>query len=64
MKIYIYDVNTMILVAIADGKNNEECEQKASDYIGNNDNLAATYCHPNITGVCGQVIASAAAEKI
>ena len=30
MKLYVYDPDTMLVVAIAEGESNEECERKAS----------------------------------
>ena len=42
MKLYIYDTETMKIVAIAFGKKNTECETKAIKYIGT-DKYAGTY---------------------
>lgn len=33
MKFYIYDTETMEVVAIAEGSSNEECEAKAATYL-------------------------------
>lgn len=41
MKLYIYDEESMEVVAIAEGDTNEECEGKAEGYIENG--YAATY---------------------
>ena len=32
MKLYIYDLDTMEVIAIADGEANQECENKAQPY--------------------------------
>lgn len=42
MKLYIYSVETMEIVAIATGESNEECEDKAAKYLGT-DEYAGTY---------------------
>lgn len=43
MDLYIYDAETKEVVAIATGKNNEECEEKAADQFGDTDYYGWTY---------------------
>ena len=40
MKIYVYDEETMEVIAIAHGETNDECEEKIQPYIND---YAATY---------------------
>ena len=40
MKLYIYDVETLEVIAIAGGESNAECEAKAQAYTGD---YGATY---------------------
>jgi hypothetical protein len=42
MKLYIYDAETMEVVAVFEGNSNQECEEKAGGYLQNED-YAATY---------------------
>ena len=59
MKLYIYDAESMEVVAIAEGNSNEECEDKAANYLGV-DEYGATYS-PAFGSVDG-LIDNAAAE--
>ncbi|MCP4585355.1 hypothetical protein [Pseudoalteromonas sp.] len=34
MKLYIYNVDTKEIIAIAEGSTNDECEQKTFEYLG------------------------------
>lgn len=43
MKLYIYDTKTMEVVAIARGKNNDECEAKAVVGYADTDQFLWTY---------------------
>jgi hypothetical protein len=42
MKLYIYNIETMEVIATAEGDSNQECENKAAEYFENED-YAATY---------------------
>ncbi len=42
MKLFIYNVETKEVVAIVNGETNEECEEKAFNYLGV-DEYAGTY---------------------
>ena len=42
MRLYIYDEETMQVIAIATGNTNEECEAKAAPYT-EQDGIAGTY---------------------
>ena len=43
MKFYIYNTETMEVVATATGETNEDCEYKASQYLGFPAEYAGTY---------------------
>lgn len=51
MKLYIYVIETKEVIAIATGETNEECEDKAFNYLGC-DECAATYT-PEFGGMTG-----------
>ena len=53
MKLYIYDTETMKVVATAAGNNNQECEDKAFNYLGT-DKYGATYT-PSFGAVDGLI---------
>ena len=61
MKLYVYDVETNEVIAIANGNSNQECEQKASLYLGV-DEYAGTYTPA--FGIAGGLIENAEAEML
>ena len=61
MKLYIYNVETMEVAAIAEGSDNQECEDKAFNYLGS-DEYAGTYS-PAFGAIDG-LIENPAAEEL
>ena len=43
MKLFIYDTDSMEVVATSEGETNEECEYKAASYLGCPAEYGATY---------------------
>lgn len=48
MKLYVYHVETLEVVAVFNGKTNAECEDAARVYLGV-DEYGATYSHEGLT---------------
>lgn len=61
MKLYIYDTETMVVVATATGETNGGCENKAAAYLGTS-GYAGTYTPA--FGNTGGLIEGSDAEKL